>query len=194
MQIRYEQIAFRTNDIRAHASELQKRCAAAPWIYDLVDAVHLFAAEPRLGDSFQVELAFNYTLFPDKELELIQLKDGMTVQLPLQVDAGFAEPTLMNTQVLSHFGYHLPDLDGEATQDQQMVTELQEWIRQGYKVRQLSQTVVHKGTRKRYRYAFADTRRLIGAWTKIIQRLSFPSNEESIARGREAFTWLNDQV
>ena len=194
MNTQYEQVAFRSNNLRAHASELTKRCGAAPWIYDLVDAVHLFAAEPRLGDSFQVELAFNYTLLPNTELELIQLRLGQTIQLPLQVDAGFAEPTIMNTQGLSHLGYHLPDVEGVEEQETQMRADMQSWIRNGCRVVQLSQTVVHSGTKRRYRYAFVDTRALVGTYTKVIQRLSFPSNDLSLTRGREAFTWLADQL
>jgi hypothetical protein len=189
---KYEQVAFRTNMLREHSMELQRKCGAAPWVFDLVDAVHLFAL-PHLGDSFQVELAFNYTLLTDAELELIQLRHGLTVQLPLQADAGFADGPILNPQVLSHLGYHLPDVEGEAEQDQQMVAELQEWIRAGCPVHQISQTVVHKGTKRRYRYAFADTRKLVGVYTKVIQRLSFVSDEHSIARGREAFRWLADQ-
>lgn len=194
MNTQYEQVAFRSNNLRAHASELTKRCGAAPWIFDLVDAVHLFVAEPRLGDSFQVELAFNYTLLPNTELELIQLRLGQTIQLPLTVDAGYAEPTLMGPQILSHLGYHLPDIEGVEEQEAQMLADMQSWIRNGYRVVQLSQTMVHSGTKRRYRYAFVDTRPIVGTYTKVIQRLSFPSNDISLTRGREAFKWLSDQL
>ena len=194
MNTRYEQVAFRSNSIREHAMELQRKCGAVPWVFDLVDAVHLFAL-PRLGDSFQVELAFNYTLLTDAELELIELRNGQTIQLPEEgAFSGQPDERLMGPQTLSHLGYHLPDVEGEAEQDSQMVTELQLWIQRGCPVHQLSQTVVHKGTKKRYRYAFADTRHLVGTYTKIIQRLSFLSDEHSIARGREAFRWLHDQL
>lgn len=193
MNTQYEQVAFRSNNLRGHASDLTKRCGAAPWIFDLVDAVHLFAL-PHLGDSFQVELAFNYTLIPSTELELIQLRLGQTVQLPLQADAGYAPPTVMNPQGLSHLGYHLKDVEGIEEQEAQLLAEMQSWIRNSCPIVQLSQTVVHSGTKRRYRYAFADTRHLVGTYTKIIQRLSFVSNEVSIARGREAFKWLHDQL
>jgi hypothetical protein len=39
-----------------------------------------------------------------------------------------------------------------------------------------------------------DTRPIVGTYTKVIQRLSFPSNDISLTRGREAFKWLSDQL
>lgn len=190
MNIHYEQVAFRTHQIRQHCSELTKRCGAAPWIHDLVDAVHIFVADPALGDSFQVELAFNYTLLPNIELELIQLRQGATVQLNGQEEEAVK---IMGPQTLSHLGYHLLDMEGEEEQEAQLRDEMQAWIRSGSPIVQLSQTLVHSGTRRRYRYAFADTREHLGTYTKIIQRLSFASNDVSLARGKEAFKWLADQ-
>lgn len=195
MNAQYEQVAFRSHNLRQHASDLTKRCGAAPWIFDLVDAVHLFAADPAVGHEFQVELAFNYTLIPNSELELIQLRQGRTVQLE---DLGDREPLeggrVMGPQTLSHLGYHLADIEGEDEQVAQMIAEMQLWIRNGYPVVQLSQTVVHSGTKRRYRYAFVDSRAIVGTYTKIIQRLSFPSDSDTIANGRTAFKWLHDQL
>lgn len=194
MNAQYEQVAFRSHNLRQHASDLTKRCGASPWIFDLVDAVHLFVADPALGDAFQVELAFNYTLLPNTELELIQLREGFTVQLE---DLKDREPLeggqLMGPQSLSHLGYHLADIEDEDEQVAQLVQEMQGWIRNGYPCVQLSQTVVHSGTKRRYRYAFMDTRAIIGTYTKVIQRLSFASNDVSVNNGREAFKWLADQ-
>jgi len=186
----FEQVAFRSQNIRQHTAELTKRCGAAPWIHDSVNAVHLFVMDPALGETFQVELAFNYTLLPNTELELIQLRDGRTVQL----DTAEEEATkLMGAQTLSHLGYHLPDMEEEEAQEAQMREEMQAFIRNSCPIVQLSQTIAHSGTKRRYRYAFADTRVLLGTYSKIIQRLSFPSTEDSLARGREVFKWLHDQ-
>jgi hypothetical protein len=200
----FEQVAIRSNNVKEHATTLGRKFGAAPWIFDTVDAVHLFAAaRENLGGSFQVDLAFNYTLLPDKELELIALRSGRTVQL-WDSDPGCAMCTErypapedisgpIGPQVMSHLGYHLEDVEGVEAQEAQLLAMLQWWIGQGYPVVQLSQTVIHTGTKRRYRYAFADTRPVLGVWTKIIQRMNQVADEASIARGREAFKWLADQ-
>jgi hypothetical protein len=194
----YEQVAIRSNNAKEHATMLGRKFGAAPWIFDTVDAVHLFAAQQfNLGGSFQVDLAFNYTLLPEKELELIELRSGRTVQL-VEHDGNDPYPVgvigmLMGPQIVSHLGYHLEDVEGIEAQESQLLACLQSWIGKGFPVVQLSQTVIHTGTKRRYRYAFADTRSFLGVWTKIIQRMNQMPDEASIARGREAFAWLADQ-
>lgn len=174
-----EQIAINVHDIDQHIAAIAPK-HDLNWVRDRVDAVHVYAAFQTLGESFQVELAFNYDLIPGKELELIQLRNGMTVQL------------IANGQ-LSHFGYHLPDPATLVDADQRMVNELRLWQEAGAKICQVSQTLLHAGTKMRYRYAFADTRASVGAWTKIIQRMpnAVKWDENMIRHMRGVFTCLD---
>lgn len=171
-----EQIAVHVPDVDDHIGKIGNNL---DWVRDRVDAVHVYAPFNVLGESFQVELAFNYDLIPGKELELIQLRNGMSIQL------------YANTQ-LSHFGYHLPDPEHLQEADERMLAELQQWQDAGAGVAQVSQTLLHAGTKMRYRYAFVDTRPSLGGWLKIIQRMptAVKWNDDMIRHMRGVFDCL----
>lgn len=194
----FEQIAIRVLDIEQAVSQLRSRTGYGDWVRDLVDAVHLFAHKGYdLGESFQVELAFNYDLVEGQELELIELRMGKTIQLDpaptFPPELGLDLPAL-SLRPLSHLGYHVDDDSDITAAELRLTSAMRYWVDRQCPIIQLSQTMLHTGTKKRYRYAFADARALLGNWVKIIQRMPGPSNEASLIRGREAFAWLNDQV
>jgi len=167
-----EQIAMRTLDLDQRIDEIDglhelpevngiKR--RLKWIRDQVTAVHVFLHSfyPRngakIGDAFKVNLAFNYQIIPSRELELIQLVEGHSIQLWNGVP----------NEGLSHFGYHIRD-------GYSLMKEIEFWKAEGFVCAQVSLTVEHTGTARRYLYAFIDTRGQIGTWTKIIARLNQP--------------------
>lgn len=163
----YEQIAIKTFDVAqrvqdnawTRAFDEHGQADLMKWKRDDVSAVHIYLHPDYMpvpiGSSFRVRLAFNYDLIPGKELELIQLLEGQTVQLML------GEPG----EGLSHLGYHIPD-------SMWLLTELDWWNVQGFACTQISVTTEHTGTNRRYLYAFVDTRQQIGAYTKIISRMT----------------------
>lgn len=161
----FEQIALTTLDIDArirHLGTLHTFDGKPPkhseWVHDCVQATHIYVhpdyMRGQIGGEFSVRLAFNYDLIPGKELELIQLISGKTVQLV---------PGLMHDG-LSHLGYHIPD-------SAWLFAELDWWAALGYPCAQVSVTTQHTGTAKRYLYAFVDTRAHLGAYTKVISRM-----------------------
>ena len=172
----YEQIALRTFDIDNRLHNLRtvypfNNRSLAPtskWVRDTVHAVHVYTnphyLSAAIGSAFSVHLAFNYDLIPGKELELIQLIDGQTVQLPEDDD---------DREGLAHLGYHIPD-------HELLVHELHWWIQQRHTVAQVSVTTDHTGTSQRYMYAFIDTRVRIGVWTKVISRIAHPHRLEEL--------------
>ena len=181
-----EQIAIKTQDIQTRIADIgpiypfngspnieDHPAHATDWVVDEVTAVHVFLhpgyLAAVLGDKFSVRLAFNYDIIPGRELELIQLLDGHSVQL----DPPF--------QGLSHLGYHIVD-------DRSLFGELMWWEGRGYLCTQISATVSHTGTPKRYVYAFIDTRAQIGFYTKVISRVTYPRTIESLV---EEFEHVN---
>lgn len=180
----YEQIALKTLDVVKRAKELDAVYPflsadhvdpKTPWVMDHVHAVHVYL-HPRylrqpIGSAFEVRLAFNYDLIPSRELELIQLVSGATVQL-ITGDPG---------EGLSHLGYHIPDSDV-------LRDELSWWNKMGHTIAQVSLTTDHLNTSRRYLYAFVDTLAKIGTYTKVIQRLSRPISVDQMT---EEFSRVN---
>lgn len=174
----FDQIAARTTNIDKAVDDL-KRLGHQPWVRDTVEAVHLFGHPAFvLGDAFKVRLAFNYELFPGLEYELIQIISGRTCQLTEAVH---------ETTSMSHFGYHVPDPAMDVNGRDHLVDELKRLEALGMVVAQVSQTVDHEGTSKRYRYAFVFFP-TIGAPIKIIQRIT---DAMTVEQGREAYAWLS---
>jgi hypothetical protein len=168
----YEQIAIKTVDINRRIKSIGNIATADiaisddKWIQDSVSAVNVFADRTygvsNVGQSFSVRLAFNYSLIPGRELELIQLVKGTSVQ--------FIDGNGLNGNQLAHLGYHIPD-------DASLFDEVSMWRASGRKCAQIAQTTDHIGTSKRYQYAFIDTRNEIGTWTKIISRRTMELSE-----------------
>jgi hypothetical protein len=162
----YEQIALKTLDVSKRAKELDRvypffleQSDKSLWVMDHVHAVHVYL-HPRylrqpIGSAFEVRLAFNYDIVPTKELELIQLCSGASVQL-IQGDPA---------EGLSHLGYHIPDSES-------LVNELTWWNSLDHTIAQVSLTTDHLNSSRRYLYAFVDTLAKIGTYTKVIQRLT----------------------
>lgn len=163
----YDQIALITFDIADRIKRIPAIYLAndytgaetkdSKWIHDTVHAVHVFGNHLAIevGKSFTVQLAFNYQIIPGRELELIHLVEGSTAQF---YNHGGRDG-------LSHLGYHIPN-------NGSLKDEIVWWNRLGYKCAQVSMTTDHQGTPQRYLYAFIDTRTQIGAWTKVIYRVS----------------------
>lgn len=150
----YDQIAICTKQMDRRIAQIGHDLK---WVRDTVTAVNVFL-HPKYtsrtpGDTFAVDLAFNYDLVPTRELELIRVVRGSTVQLESHRDGD-----------LSHLGYHIADGDD-------LLAEILRWMDAGFTCGQVSQTINHTGTPKRYQYAFINTRRSIGTWTKIISRV-----------------------
>jgi len=172
-----EQIAIKTRDIAKRIKDvglmypfnghMTQNAEETKWILDRVNAVNIYLhpnySKAAVGSQFAVQLAFNYDIIPNRELELIQLLNGETVQL-MQGEPG---------EGLSHLGYHIPDTD-------RLIQELEWWNVLGYIVAQVSVTTDHTGTSKRYMYAFIDTRSQIGAFTKVIARMSYSRELDSL--------------
>lgn len=159
-----EQIAFETTNmdetIRAYA--FLAGVDPASWVRDDVEALHLYYPE-MTGRTFAVALAFNYTHIPTRELELIQQRSGHSCQLMSRPDAR-----------LAHVGYHTADEDNAPNA---LVQEIAAFRTVGCPLVQLSATLAHTGTKKRYAYAFVDTRTINGVYTKIIQRRSATADD-----------------
>jgi len=171
-----EQIAFKSNDIEARIKSIgwmfpfngnpaqdhmTKSQRITKWVHDRVSAVLVYSnpdySLPPVGSGFQVQLAFNYDIIDSKELELIQLLSGHTVQFEDRNE----------NEGLSHLGYHIRDGD-------RLRAEIEWWNTLKFPCAQVAATTDHTGTSKRYLYAFIDTRRQIGAYTKIISRVTYP--------------------
>lgn len=146
--LKIEQLAVEVPDAHRSAFAL-KTFDFGKWVHDTVEAIHIF---PRAiaGKTFKVKLAFNYKLVPGVEFEFISLEQGSSVQLVGRM--GHHGPC--------HWGYHTDSLK----------EELRKWASNGYEVVQISQTVDHTGTDRRYRYAFVDMRNTFGTYIKLIER------------------------
>lgn len=161
-----EQIAIKSQDIAASIRDIGListfgRTIAdgqhqTDWVRDIVVATHIFTGPSNplalIGQNFKVALAFNYDFISSRETELIQLLAGHTVQMG---GSAFG---------LSHFGYHIPD-------GASLFEELQWWKSHGIYCHQISATVMHQNTQRRYLYAFVNTRESIGVYTKVILRV-----------------------
>lgn len=161
-----EQIAMKTGDIEHRIQTIGDVYDRGPvtvmkfetkWVRDTVRAKHVFVSPlymlpSQLGMEFGVHLAFNYDIIPTRELELIQLDFGQTVQMVRDERLG-----------LAHLGYHIPD-GGDLRH------EVYDWNKRGFRCAQISMTLAHSGTPRRYLYAFIDTLDQIGTYTKVIAR------------------------
>lgn len=124
------------------------------WIVDQVSAVNI--AGTLVGTSFKADLAFNYTVIPGKELELISLQEGKSGQF----DNGLGEPV---HEGLSHMGVHVENIESYISGNTILRDDL---------LLQISETFHHTGTERRYRYALIDTRDSLGFISKLIERVS----------------------
>jgi hypothetical protein len=183
----FEQIALKTRDITQRIKDvgpiypfnghMTRNAEPTKWVLDRVHAVNIYLHPDyscaAVGTGFEVQLAFNYDLIPGRELELIQLLSGETVQL---------RGDESDNEGLSHLGYHIPDADD-------LRRECEWWSVLKRTVVQVSVTTDHSGTSKRYMYAFIDTREQIGAYTKVISRVSYPRAIDSLVG---EFSRVND--
>lgn len=190
--IKVEQVALRTDDIQAQVEQLQ-HLGHVQWIRDTVEAVHLFKDESvsnLLGDSFKVHLAFNYDFIVGTEVpreeavigiefEVIQLISGYTWQL-------FSEG---RPHRISHLGYHTKRDQAEQGSDS-LMNECLLLQSMGLRVMQISQTVAHANTQRRYRYAFVTGDMTGGIPLKIIQRLLPKGPFSTVEQGRKLFACL----
>ena len=181
----YDQVAMRTTSIDAQI-EIYKQLGHPEWLRDTVDAVHIYKSTladdlyRTLGESFKVGLAFNYSIIPGVEFELLEMLGGSTYQ------------TVMPGR-MSHFGYHTKTDQAESGQDSLLLECLQWQHGYGARVIQISQTVLHKGTGRRYRYAYVQGGLTGDIPVKIIQRLlplKVSEIEASLKQGRELFACL----
>jgi hypothetical protein len=148
-----------------------------------VEARHIFVHPnwfPDLGERFKVRLAFNYSLIPGTEFELIELTSGSSIQL-------------LQHNHLSHMGFHTArDQPDDGTIDS-LLEELQQLQKLGCEILQVSQTIEHSNTARRYRYGFVSGAATGGVLVKVIQRIIpvKPSKTaKSLAEGRELFACL----
>lgn len=186
-----EQIAVVSQDIERHRDFLTIPHSRNKWTVDTVEALHV-APSHVLGQSFKVRLAFNYHIVKGKEFELIQLLEGWTIQL-------YVPGTYRYERGLSHLGYHVAD---QKRSPDALKDEVTSWAQRGFPCHQISETIGHTGkVPGRYRYAFIDTRMVLGTWLKIIQRLKPDAqlpfkwyNDTRVMTDaiKKEFAWLND--
>lgn len=136
----------------ASAIQAYKSIGIGDWFLDHVEAVDILSDE-----RFEVHLAFNYQILP-AEFELIQIVKGSTIQFPCPGEISNSK----NISGLSHFGFHVEDIQ----------KAVDEFTKSGYKLMSWVQTVSHTGTDKKYEYVFLDTRVEFGFVSKLIARRS----------------------
>lgn len=147
-----EQIAVAVADID-EAIAAHAMCGHDQWVRDTVSAKGKLVKHYRSGRSkvekvdFTVKLAFNYTLIPDKEFELIQLLENSQKSVQF---VGSAAP------FLSHMGLH---------------GKVHPYLRHTNLVMAV-ETYRHANTNRRYRYVFLDMRETCGYFLKVIERLN----------------------
>jgi hypothetical protein len=179
----YDQVAQRTRDINAQV-EIFTMLGLSQWVIDTVDAVHIYkhaAVYNELGESFRAHLAFNYEILPGIEFELLELVQGKSWQV---MDDGGR---------MSHYGYHLKR-DQSDTGPDSLLEELQRLRTKGILTMQVSQTLLHKNTSRRYRYAYVTGDLTGGIPIKIIQRLlpmKVSEMDKSVLQGKEMFACLS---
>lgn len=159
-----EQIALAAEDIDKAITDYQ-RAGHGEWSLDLVTMKTKMYDLDGIRSSETIEgitvahLAFNYTLIPGKEFELISFQAGQNFHQDRGIQSG----------AMSHMGMHIPDdmsLDG-----------FWRGLPQAAKGRTLMEawTISHTGkpaeNGKRYRYLILDTQRTLGFYLKLIQRI-----------------------
>lgn len=167
MKIQLDQIAIVTPDMATHtkARHFFQMGGASFDAMDTVTAVGFDDEGKRIRN--KAELSFTYNVWPNRlEHEVLTYIDGWNWHRLdwLQCDC-------VHT---SHFGMHLQDSGA-----------IEEWKR-NYKTLQEVVTIEHTNARcadRRYRYIILNTRAMIGAELKLIQRLTL---EEGL-RWREVF-------
>jgi hypothetical protein len=154
-----DQIALFTNNIDSSIEEY-KKLGYDKWIVDEVYAKQQMRvgverlneklAAASLTNMFRVKLAFNYDILPGNvEFELLELLDGETAQLhPEWRELGAG---------LSHYGFHVDDMDDAITK----------FIQAGYQLMSTIETQQHSNAPNKYCYAYMDTRSL-GFVSKLI--------------------------
>jgi hypothetical protein len=176
--IDFEQIAIKVGDSESW-SKMLGRLGPTNWVHDKVTAINLYRSwidEESVISAFQVGLAFNYSIIPGKEFELISLHQGRSCQ--------FDRREL--SRGLSHFGYHVAD---ESENPKGLDEAIEFWAERGHPCLQVAQTIEHTGTDARYRYAFVDTNSVFGAPVKIIQRLD-AEPPENVLECLHSFDWV----
>jgi len=144
-----DQVSLYVENIQKSMTEYHK-LGHKSWVYDEVSA-----HEKLSNKSFEVALAFNYTVMPC-EFELLELKEGYTAQIP---DVNYHNATF--DYGLSHFGFHVDDID-EAVKAFENAG--------GYTVMADVETVKHSGCPDRYNYVFMDTS-ILGFISKLIIKI-----------------------
>lgn len=176
-----EQMAMRTPDMSGQLEQM-RQLGQLSWVRDTVEAAHLYVHPDyvgRLGLTFTVELAFNYDLMPGIEFELIQLLNGNTYQLLCEGR-------------YSHMGYHTrDDQSSDQAKTDSLLTELKMLQQMNLTVMQVSQTIEHANTSRRYRYAFVSGHLTNNVPLKIIQRLAVGTDQARVEAGVELFSALN---
>lgn len=149
--IYFEQIAIQTRD-GLKTLENYKNLGHTEWIEDEVHAKNIDGV--LAGTSFKARLFFNYTVFPGKEYEIIELFEGRSGQY-------FPYDDFSPNGEISHMGLHVENIEEYIAQN--------ELLRSSTLI-QLTETQWHKGTQRRYMYALVDTIKSLGFITKLIQR------------------------
>lgn len=143
---RVDQMALYVPDLD-EAIRAYSRAGHPQWIVDTVVAKDKSGEDKAL--QFTVNLGFNYTMFPC-EFELLELVEGETVQLPL----------VGRDWGMSHFGFHVDDMDVGIAQFEEGGFELMAHV----------QTVSHSKCPYLYEYVYMDTSDL-GFIAKLIKRI-----------------------
>lgn len=153
------------------------------WVRDTVEAVHLYVEESiqaRLGGHYQAHLAFNEYFIPNGvTLEIMQLIHGMSWPMMRWPEHRF-----------THFGYHLTHDQADSGQPDSLLQECQMLQLMGLRIMQVSQTVAHKNTQRRYRIAYATGDLTGGVPIKVIQRLLPKSTVAQAQEGIKLFARL----
>lgn len=168
-----EQIAYPVANIEIAKKFWSEGKENVSWSNDRVVSTILFSViKDAIRSEFCVDLAFNYSIIPGREFELLQVISGTVIQ------------KMYSNVVLGHVGYHIKDNDLFA-----MHKEIKQWNVLGFPTLQVSITKSHTGvTGRRYLYALVDTINTFGCLAKIIQR--FPETEMDVDVGVEQFAYL----
>lgn len=149
--IYFEQIAVQTRD-SATTIENYKQLGHTDWIEDEVHAKNIDGT--LKGTEFKARLFFNYTVFPGKEYEIIELFEGESAQY-------YPHDNFSPNGEISHMGLHVENIEEYIAQNE---------LLRNSELMQLTETQWHKGTQRRYFYALVNTIASLGFITKLIQR------------------------